>query len=94
MQFKSPIRFLLLLLALAVLECPLLTAGRIAQPVQVYYNLGTMAQNFRNASQAIASGDYEAAAALIARSGGMIPGTLAAMRETARLEAVPKAVSP
>lgn len=74
--------------------CRLGTVQRLVQPAQAYYNIGAMAHNFSDAQAAIAAGDYETAAALIARSGSMIPGTLNAVRETGRFARAAATLSP
>lgn len=66
------------------LACRLTTAQRLAQPFQTISNVSSMANNFIQAQQAMEAGDHETAAALMARSAGMIPGTLGALRETMR----------
>lgn len=80
--------------AAPAVACRLTSAQRLAQPFQLYSNVANMASNLSAMQQALESGDYETAAALMARSAGMVPGTLLAARETARFANAARDLNP
>ncbi|MFO0967237.1 MAG: Ig-like domain-containing protein [Gemmataceae bacterium] len=70
--------------AASAIACRITSAQRMIQPYVAYANSATMAQNVIEARAAIAAGDLDRAAVLLARTGGMIPSTARAFRETGR----------
>ncbi|MBX9679912.1 MAG: hypothetical protein K2X38_14210 [Gemmataceae bacterium] len=62
--------------ATSALTCRLTSLNRMLQPAQAVSNVSTMASNIQEAQAAIARGDFETAGRLLARTGGMVGGTL------------------
>ncbi|MBX9660846.1 MAG: HINT domain-containing protein [Nitrospiraceae bacterium] len=80
--------------AASALACRLTSLNRMLQPAQAVSNVSTMASNIQEAQAAIARGDFETAGRLLARTGGMIGGTLSSLRESARFAGAVRTLNP